>query len=50
MRDALENARSAYARLNNGKSASKVVMEDKKFQKDVKNAAELVQGGRDRSA
>ena len=38
--DALENARSAYARLNNGKSASKVVMEDKKFQKDVRNAAE----------
>jgi len=37
--DALENARSAYARVNNGKSASKVVMEDKKFQKDVKNAA-----------
>ena len=37
--DALDNARSAYGRLNNGKSASKVVMEDKKFQKDVKNAA-----------
>ena len=37
--DALENARSAYARVNNGKSASKVVMEDKKFQKDVRNAA-----------
>ena len=35
--DALDNARSAYGRLNNGKSASKVVMEDKKFQKDVKN-------------
>ena len=50
VRDALENARSAYARLNNGKSASKVVMEDKKFQKDVKNAADVVQGGRDRSA
>jgi hypothetical protein len=28
VRDALENARSAYARLNNGKSATKVVMED----------------------
>ena len=40
MRDALENARRAYARLSNGKSASKVVMEDKKFQKDVKNAAD----------
>jgi len=40
VRDALDNARSAYARLNNGKSASKTVMEDKKFQKDVKNAAD----------
>ena len=40
VKDALENARSAYARLTNGKSASKVVMEDKKFQKDVKNAAD----------
>jgi len=35
VKDALDNARSAYARLTNGKSASKVVMEDKKFQKDV---------------
>jgi hypothetical protein len=40
VKDALENARSAYARLTNGKSASKVVMEDKKFQKDVRNAAD----------
>ena len=40
VKDALDNARSAYARLTNGKSASKVVMEDKKFQKDVKNAAD----------
>jgi hypothetical protein len=40
VRDALDNARSAYARLNNGKSTSKTVMEDKKFQKDLKNAAD----------
>ena len=40
VRVALDNARSAYARLNNGKTASKVVMDDKRFQKDVKNAAE----------
>jgi hypothetical protein len=40
VRVALENARSAYARLTNGKSPAKVVMEDKKFQKDVKNAAD----------
>jgi hypothetical protein len=40
VRVALENARSAYARLMNGKSPTKVVMEDKKFQKDLKNAAD----------
>jgi hypothetical protein len=40
VRVALDNARSAYARVNNGKSASKTVMEDKKFQKDLKNASE----------
>jgi hypothetical protein len=40
VRAALDNARSAYARLNNGKSASKVVMEDKKFQKDLKRTAD----------
>jgi hypothetical protein len=39
VREALENVRSAYTRLSNGKSASKVVMEDKKFAKDVRNAA-----------
>jgi hypothetical protein len=42
VRVALDNARDAYARLTNGKSASKVVMEDKKFQKDVKNAADAL--------
>ena len=39
VKEALDNARSAYTRLTNGKSASKVVMEDKKFAKDVRNAA-----------
>ncbi|MEA2381973.1 MAG: hypothetical protein QOH72_1944 [Solirubrobacteraceae bacterium] len=42
VRVALDNARDAYARLTNGKSATKVVMEDKKFQKDVKNAADAL--------
>ena len=40
VRVALDNARSAYARLANGKAPTKVVMEDKKFQKDVRNAAD----------
>jgi hypothetical protein len=42
VRIALDNARDAYARLTNGKSAAKVVMDDKKFQKDVKQAAEAL--------
>ena len=40
VRVALENARSAVTRLNNGKAPAKVVMDDKKFQKDVKRASE----------
>jgi hypothetical protein len=40
VRVALDNARSAYTRLNNGKTPTKVVMDDKKFKKDVKQAAE----------
>jgi hypothetical protein len=40
VRVALDNARSAYTRLNNGKRPAKVVMDDKKFQKDVKRASE----------
>jgi hypothetical protein len=39
---ALDNARSAYTRLTNGKTASKVVMDDKKFQRDVKQSAEAL--------
>lgn len=42
VRVALENARDAYARLTNGKSATKVVMEDKKFQKNVKQSADAL--------
>jgi hypothetical protein len=37
--DAYESARKAYARLNNGKSPSKQIFDDKKLQKDIKNAA-----------
>ena len=37
--DAYESARSAYARLSNGKSATSQIFDDKKLQKDVKSAA-----------
>ena len=39
---ALDNARSAYTRLTNGKTASRVVLDDKKFQRDVKQSAEAL--------
>jgi hypothetical protein len=42
VRVALDNARDAYGRLTNGKSATKVVMEDKKFQKNVKQSADAL--------
>ena len=40
--DAYESARKAYARLNNGKSPSTQIFDDKKLQKEIKNAAESI--------
>lgn len=40
--DAYESARKAYGRLSNGKSPSKQIFDDKKLQKDIKNAAESI--------
>ena len=37
--DAYESARKAYARLSNGKSPTKQIFDDKKLQKEIKNAA-----------
>jgi hypothetical protein len=37
--DAYESARKAYSRLSNGKSPSKQIFDDKKLQKEIKNAA-----------
>jgi hypothetical protein len=36
---AYESARKAYNRLSNGKSPSKQIFDDKKLQKEIKNAA-----------
>ena len=36
---AYESARKAYARLSNGKSPTKQIFDDKKLQKDIRNAA-----------
>ena len=40
--EAYESARDAYARLGNGKSATKAIFDDKKLQKDLKHAAESI--------
>ena len=42
LRTAFESARKAYARLSNGKSPSKQIFDDKKLQKEIKNAAESI--------
>jgi hypothetical protein len=39
---AYESARSAFNRLNNGKPATKQLMENKKLQKEMKQAAEAL--------
>jgi hypothetical protein len=42
VRVAFEAARDAYARLANGKAPGKVVMDDKKFHKDLQTAADAL--------
>jgi hypothetical protein len=40
VKTALDSSRSAYARLSNGKPATKVLIEDKKLQRDLQHAVE----------
>jgi hypothetical protein len=40
--DAYESARKAYTRLSNGKSPTTQIFDDKKLQKEIKNAAESI--------
>jgi hypothetical protein len=42
VRVAFESARDAYGRLNNGKAPTKVLLDDKKFHKDLQRSAEAV--------
>ena len=42
VRVAFEAARDAYSRLSNGKGPTKALMEDKKLQKDLRQAAEAL--------
>ena len=39
IRDAIDKTRSAYERLTNGKAPAKALMEDKKLQRELKDAA-----------
>jgi hypothetical protein len=39
IRDAVEQSRKAYARLSNGKAPTKALLEDKKLQKELREAA-----------
>jgi len=40
IRDALDHTRSAYDRLSNGKHPAKALMDDKKLQREMRDAAE----------
>ncbi|MDQ3410451.1 MAG: hypothetical protein M3469_10770, partial [Actinomycetota bacterium] len=42
VRVAFEAARDAYGRLNNGKAPTKVLLDDKKFHKDLHRSAEAM--------
>ena len=41
IRDALDHTRSAYERLSNGKHPAKALMDDKKLQKEMREAADV---------
>jgi hypothetical protein len=42
IRQAVDQTRSAYKRLSNGKAPAKALMEDRKLQRDLRNAATSV--------
>ena len=47
LRTALESGRSAYGRLSNGKAPARALMEDKKLQKELREAARALQDASD---
>jgi hypothetical protein len=48
IREAFEAARDAYARMANGKGPAKALMDDKKVQRDLKEAAQNLREASDR--
>jgi hypothetical protein len=47
LRTAYESGRVAYGRLNNGKGPAKALLEDKKLQKELRNAANALREAND---
>ena len=47
VRTAYDSSRSAYARLTNGKAPTKVILEDKKLQRDVQIAVQALRDATD---
>ncbi|HEU4656413.1 MAG TPA: hypothetical protein VFR97_02765 [Capillimicrobium sp.] len=43
LKTAFDSARVAFDRLSNGKAPSKVILDDKKFHKELQNASEALQ-------
>ena len=43
LKTAFDSARVAFDRLNNGKTPAKVILDDKKFQKELHHASEALQ-------
>ena len=47
LRTAYESGRSAYGRLNNGKTPAKALLDDKKLHKELQNAADAIRDATD---
>jgi hypothetical protein len=49
VRSAVESARKAYNRMNNGKGPAKALMEDRKLQKELRNTADNLKEASERA-
>jgi hypothetical protein len=49
VRQAVESARKAYKRMNNGKGPAKALMEDRKLQRELRNTADSLKEASERA-
>jgi hypothetical protein len=49
VREAVESARKAYKRMNNGKGPAKALMEDRKLQRELRNTADSLKEASERA-